>query len=68
MELDTDALIVQEEPDTTNELIITVRELLSSTYGPKWRAGIQEEMTTLLKSKTWSLVNPPHDRQIVSCK
>ena len=68
VDLDMDALIIEEEPDTTNELIITVREALSGTDGPKWRAAMEEEMTALLKNKTWSLVDPPPDRQIVSCK
>ena len=68
VDLDMDALIGEEEPDTANELIITVREALSGTDGPKWRAAMEEEMTALLKNKTWSLVDPPPDRQIVSCK
>ena len=29
---------------------------------------MEEEMITLLKNKTWSLVDPPPDRKIVSCK
>ena len=35
MDLDMDALIVEEEPDTANELILTVREGLSGTDDPK---------------------------------
>ena len=63
-----DAVIVEEEPDTANELIITIREALSGTNDPKWRAIMEEEMTALLKNKTWSPVDPPPDHQIVSCK
>ena len=36
--LDMDALVVEEESDTANELIITVREVLSDSDGPKWGA------------------------------
>ena len=68
MDLDMDALIVEEESNTANELIITVREALCGTDGPKWSATMEEEMEALLKNKTWSLVDPPPDRQIVSCK
>ena len=35
VDLDMDALIVEEEPDTANELILTVREGLSGTDDPK---------------------------------
>ena len=68
VDLDIDALIMEEDPDTTNELIITVREALSGTDVPKWRAAMEEEMTTLFKNKTWSIVDPPPNRQIVRCK
>ena len=61
-----DALIDEEESGTANELIITVREALSGTDGPKWRLAMDEEIIALLKNKTWSLVDPPPDRQIVS--
>ena len=63
-----DALIVEQESDIANELIITVREDFSGTDGPKWKVAMEEEMMALLKNKTWSLVDPPPDRQIVSCK
>ena len=68
VDLDLDTLIVQEEPDTTNELVITIREVFSRTDDPKWRATVEEDMIDLLKNTTWSLVHPPPNRQIVRSK
>ena len=35
---------------------------------PQWKAAMDSEFSSLLKQQTWSLVPPPADKNIVTCK
>jgi len=35
---------------------------------PKWKEAMKEEMKTLYKNNTWSLVELPEGKKVVGCK
>lgn len=46
----------------------SVEEALSRSDAELWRQAMQEEYDSLMKKKTWDLVDLPKDRQAISCK
>lgn len=46
----------------------TLKQALSSRDNSKWLSAMQQEYDSLMKNGTWTLVDPPKDRNIVGCK
>ena len=53
--------VAGSEPSTFNEAI-------NSTESQKWKAAMNHEFESLIKNKTWDLVDPVSDKQIISVK
>lgn len=45
-----------------------LEEALSSPYADQWKKAMQEEYDSLIKNKTWSLVDLPSDKRALPCK
>ena len=58
------ALLASEVGDEPS----SYQEATRSTEWPKWKEAIQEELRSLIKNNTWSMVNRPEGRQVVSVK
>nr|GEX13340.1 retrovirus-related Pol polyprotein from transposon TNT 1-94 [Tanacetum cinerariifolium] len=56
----------REEEDTHEPL--TYQEAVSCEDSSKWKAAMKEEMDSLMKNKTWELVDQPAGQNLVSCK
>jgi hypothetical protein len=42
-----------------------VQEALST---PQWKAAVDDEYAALMRNKTWQLVPPQHDHNVINCK
>ena len=58
---------IQEEdiPTLSDDTNLSAKDALSGPDSIKWRKAMEEEMKALLKNGTWTLVEPPKDRQII---
>ncbi|GKA34499.1 retrotransposon protein, putative, ty1-copia subclass [Tanacetum coccineum] len=62
----TYAFATAEEEDTYEPL--TYQETITCEDSSKWKAAMEEEMDSLIKNKTWELVDHPAGQKLVSCK
>ena len=46
----------------------TYRKAINGPDSKKWVEAIKNEHDSLLKNKTWTLVNRPEDRKVIGCK
>ncbi|KAH9658397.1 hypothetical protein KPL70_023479 [Citrus sinensis] len=46
----------------------TYQEAITSKNKLEWKRAMDEEMTSLIKNKTWTLIEKPDKRKTVSCK
>lgn len=47
---------------------LTVQEALKSAHANDWKQAMRDEYFALIDNDTWTLVNKPKDKKIVSCK
>nr|GEW09643.1 ulp1 protease family, C-terminal catalytic domain-containing protein [Tanacetum cinerariifolium] len=60
------AFVIAEEEDTRESL--TCQEAVAYEDSSKWKAAIKEETNSLMKNKTWELVDHPAGQNLVRCK
>ncbi|GJY33134.1 retrotransposon protein, putative, ty1-copia subclass [Tanacetum coccineum] len=60
------AFAAAEEEDTHEPL--TYQEAVACEDSSKWKVAMEEEMDSLMKNKTWELVDHPARQKLVSCK
>lgn len=60
------ALSVSEEIDCEEPR--SYEEAMRSKDSEKWNAGMDDEMESLEKNKTWNLVDFPKDKKAIGCK
>lgn len=61
----------QEDVANVNEVLLepaTNSQACKSQEADQWRAAMDEEFNSLIKNKTWTLVDLPNDRKPISCK
>lgn len=46
----------------------TLKQALNCGYNKKWQEAMKEELDTLIKNKTWTVVDLPAGRKAVGCK
>ena len=69
MDFDHEAYIQEEDiPTLSDDTNLSAKDALSGSDSIKWRKAMEEEMKALLKNGTWTLVEPPKDRQIIGSK
>ena len=69
VDLDHEAYIQEEDiPILSDDTNLSAKDALSGSDSIKWRKAMEEEMKALLKNGTWTLVEPPKDRQIIGSK
>ena len=56
-------LVTQVDEEPRN-----LKEAMCSANKDKSKTAVKEEMESLKKNKTWTLIEPPKDRKIVGCK
>lgn len=52
------SIVNYEEPETYEEAI-------TSNEADKWKKAMDEEIDSLRRNQTWTLVNPPQDQQVI---
>ncbi|GJV61588.1 retrovirus-related pol polyprotein from transposon TNT 1-94 [Tanacetum coccineum] len=60
------AFVATEKEDTYEPL--TYQAAVACEDSSKWKAAMKEEMDSLMKNKTWELVDYPVGQKLVSCK
>ncbi|KAF5775409.1 putative RNA-directed DNA polymerase [Helianthus annuus] len=58
---------ITAENECVNEHL-TYYQAISSKEKEEWHKAMQEEMSSLIKNKTWELVKKPKDQKVVACK
>ena len=58
----------EDIPILSDDTNLSAKYALSGLDSIKWRKAMEEEMKALLKNGTWTLVEPPKDRQIIGSK
>ena len=53
---------------STDDIVLSAKEALAGPESEKWRNAMEDEMESLRKTGTWTLVEPPNNRQIISSK
>ena len=51
-----------------DDIVLSAKEALAGPESEKWRNAMEDEMESLRKTGTWTLVEPPNNRQIISSK
>ena len=63
--------VTESGPEMLNSIIEnpnSVNEALNSEDSEKWKEAMQAEYNSLIKNKTWQLVEKPSDKNIIGCK
>ena len=62
-------ILERDDNVTSNDdFVLSAKEALSGPDAENWRKAMEDEMESLRKTGTWTLVEPPNNRQIVTCK
>jgi hypothetical protein len=59
-------LAIAEDVDSCNPS--TYKEAVNSKEAKNWISAMKEELDSLKRNETWSLVNPPKNKKVVGCK
>ena len=62
-------ILERDDNVTSNDdFVLSAKEALSGPDAENWRKAMEDEMESLRKTGTWTLVEPPNNRQIITCK
>ena len=69
VDLDHEDYIQQEDnPILSDDANLSAKYALLEVDSIKWKKAMEEEMKTLIKNDTWTLIEPPKDHHIIGSK